>query len=157
MPDSIAAHVCYTCLRLLIKLITICLTFLTPTQVRTGGDAGDSSAILLSSPSSTPSASAPVVYRRPPRWAWWGRLVVQIFRIRRQQELYWALGEALKPATGGTFGSDFKLSISHQWGYRLDERRSAYGRSDTSTADFVVGGPRRSAGKRTELELARRT
>ena len=81
----------------------------------------------------------------------WAVLVVCIFSVRRQQEVFAALGTALREQ-GST---DFHLALSHSWGYRLEERRLNDGR--TQPGYLMEGGPRRPNGWQSSQEQQRRS
>ena len=79
----------------------------------------------------------------------WKRFVVRVVGIRRIQEHFYAVGVHLQE-----FQHDWLLCISHQYGYRLEEKRENDGRANPPGS--MKGGPRRAPGERARLEAERR-
>ena len=79
----------------------------------------------------------------------WRRLVIKIVGIRRVQEHFYGVGVFLQQ-----YKHDILLCISHQYGYRLEEKRANDGRPEPPSS--MRGGPRRASGERARLEAERR-
>ena len=79
----------------------------------------------------------------------WRKLVLGTCGVRRLQEHYYAVGKRLQECS-----SDFLLCLSHQYGYRLEQKRKNDGRPDPPKN--LQGGPRRTDGEIAMLEALRR-